>query len=142
VDCVLDASVGIKLFVMEALSDQADALFAQLTSTPPARFYVPDLFFVECANTLWKYTWRFGYPAEAAARDVADLLRLPLRRVSTGDLVEAALGLAVAHAITLYDAMYVALAQRLSLPLVTADAELVRRVAGTGPDVRFLGDWP
>ncbi len=142
VDCVVDASVGIKLFLVEPLSDQADALFAHLTTTPPARFYVPDLFFIECTNILWKYARRFGYPPEAAQQDVADLTRLLLQIASTADLAEAALALAVAHGITAYDAAYVALARQLSLPLVTADEALVRRLAGTGLDARFLADWP
>jgi len=43
---------------------------------------------------------------------------------------------------TAYDSAYVALTQRLSLPLVTADEALVCRFAATGLDVRFLGDWP
>ena len=46
-DCVVDASVGIKLFLVEDLSEQADALFDHLADQPPARFYVPDLFFIE-----------------------------------------------------------------------------------------------
>jgi hypothetical protein len=44
---VVDASVAIKLFVVETLSEQADALSAQLAHDRPARFYVPDLLFVE-----------------------------------------------------------------------------------------------
>jgi len=142
VDCVVDASVGIKLFLVEPLSDRADALFAHLIATPPARFYVPDLFFIECTNILWKYTRRYGYPAKAALQDVADLTRLPLQTVSTADLAETALTLAVAHEISAYDAAYVALAQRLSLPLVTADETLVRHLVGTEMDVRWLGAWP
>jgi predicted nucleic acid-binding protein len=51
-DCVVDASVGIKLFLKEPLSERADILFSRLVDDPPARFYVPDLFFVECANVL------------------------------------------------------------------------------------------
>jgi len=57
-DCVVDASVGIKLFLVEKFSDGVDQLFEQLAAEPPARFYVPDLFFVECANVLWKYVFR------------------------------------------------------------------------------------
>ena len=141
-DCVLDASVGIKLFLVEPLSAQADELFAHLASSPPARFCVPDLFFIECANILWKYTRHFGYSPGAARQDVADLTRLPLRVTPTADLVEAALSLALNHAITAYDAAYVALARRLTLPLVTADDTLVRRLQGSGLDVRSLADWP
>lgn len=53
-DGVVDASVGIKLFLVEPLSDEAHALFAHLTDDPPARLYVPELFFIECANILLK----------------------------------------------------------------------------------------
>jgi predicted nucleic acid-binding protein len=141
-DCVVDASVGAKLFLLEPLSDRADALFSQLAEDPLCRFYVPDLFFVECANILWKYVQRHGYPAENAQQDVADLVRLPLQAVPAEELVGQALALAVAHHITAYDAVYVALSRQLSLPLVTADATLVRRLADSALDVRWLGEWP
>ncbi len=141
-DCVIDASVGIKLFLVEPLSERADALFDHLTDALPARFYVPDLFFIECANILWKYVRRFGYPPEAARQDVADLVRLPVRPVSTAALAESALWLAMTWEITTHDATYVALADRLSLPLVTADEALVRTLIGAGLDARFVGDWP
>ena len=141
-DCVVDASVGIKLFLIEPLAERADALFDHLNDAPPARFYVPDLFFIECTNILWKYVRRFDYPAEVAQQDVADLARLPLQIVSTAALAEEALALAVEHGSTAYDSAYVALARRLSLPVVTADEALVRRFAAPDLDVRFLGDWP
>lgn len=141
-DCVVDASVGIKLFLIETLSERADVLFDHLTDDPPARFYVPDLFFIECTNILWKYVRRFDYPAKMAQQDVADLTQLPLQIVSTAALAEKALGLAVTYGSTAYDSAYIALARHLSLPLVTADEKLVRRFQESGLDVRFLGDWP
>jgi predicted nucleic acid-binding protein len=67
-DCAIDASVGIKLFLVEPLSDWADALFDHLITTSLACFYMLDLFFVECPNSLWKYGGRFGYLLEAAHR--------------------------------------------------------------------------
>ncbi len=141
-DCVVDASVAIKLFLVEPLSERADALFDRLVSSPPARFYVPDLLFVECASILWKYVRHFRYSAEAACQDLSDLLHLPFRVASTANLVENALELAVAHDITVYDAVYVALGKRLSLPVVTADEALVHRLTDTGLDVRSLAEWP
>ena len=134
--CVVDASVGINLFVMEESSETADSLFGQLSEDPPARFYVPDLFYVECANILWKYVRRFGYPAENARQDVADLVTLALVTVSTADLLEPALELALAYDITAYDACYAALSRQLALPLVTADAPLARKLAGS--DISLL----
>ncbi len=72
-NCVVDASVGIKLFVKEELSEQTHALFAHLTAIPPAQLHVPDLFFIECTNILWKYTRRFNYPAEKARKHLIHL---------------------------------------------------------------------
>ena len=141
-ECVVDASVGVKLFLVEPLSDRADALFAHLVTEPLAHFYVPDLFFAECANVLWKYVRSFGYPAESARQDVADLTALALRTVSAADLVADALEIAMAHEVTVYDACYVALAHRLGLPLITADEALRRKLEGTPYDVRWLGDFP
>jgi predicted nucleic acid-binding protein len=141
-DCVVDASVGIKLFLVEPLSDQADALFDHLTNSPPARFYVPDLFFIECTNILWKYVNFYDYPSETAEQDLADLIQLPLRVVSTVELAEEALCLAISQEIAAYDAAYVVLSRQLSLPLVTADEPLVKRFEETSFEVRFLADWP
>jgi predicted nucleic acid-binding protein len=140
-ECVVDASVAIKLFVVEPLSDRADILFDQLAQDPPARFYVPDLLFVECANILWKHVRRFGYPAENAREDVADLRALALHSVSTADLIADTLPIALVYEISAYDACYVALARYLSVPCVTADEALVRKLAGTGYDVQWLGSF-
>ncbi|MCA9875264.1 MAG: type II toxin-antitoxin system VapC family toxin [Anaerolineales bacterium] len=137
-DCVVDASVGIKLFLVEEGSDAADRLFAELSADPPARFYVPDLFFVECGNILWKYVRHFGYDAASARQDVADLQALRLQTVSTADLLTPAFELALQYGLTAYDASYAALAQQLSLPLITSDAPLVRTLADSSIDVRLL----
>jgi len=135
---VVDASVGIKLFVEEKGSAQADLLFAQLAASPPARFYVPDLFFIECANILWKYVRRFGYPAENARQDVRDLQALALRTVSTADLLVLALELALTCDITACDACCAALARQLDLPLVTADEVLARKLQSSEVNVLML----
>ena len=80
---VIDASVGIKLFVNEPFSDQAHALFGKLTDDPPAEFYIPDLFYIECANILLKYMRRFGRSLKDSKADLADLSTLALKPVST-----------------------------------------------------------
>ena len=125
---IVDASVGIKLFVDEDYSDLVHALFLQLTADPPAHLYVPDLFYIECANILLKYTRRFGRPLEDSRADLADLGILPLQVAPTAELMEDALLLAAKQNITAYDACYAALASRLDIPLVTADAPLAKAV--------------
>ncbi len=141
-DCVVDASVGIKLFLNEPLADRADALFTHLSDQPPAHFYVPDLFFSECANILWKHVRRFAYPAAVAQQHIADLVTLRLRPVAMQSLAEDALTLANQHQCSVYDAVYVTLAARFAVPLVTADEALLHVFAGTEFDIRHLRDWP
>ena len=140
--CVVDASVGIQLFVGEPLSDRAHELFAHLAADPPARLYVPELFYIECANILWKYVRRFGYPPDQARRSVQQLSALSLRSVPMAGLMGPALDLALWQGITAYDACYVALSRSLSIPFVTADEKLVQTVAGEAYDVHWLGDFP
>ncbi len=136
--CVVDASVGIKLFLQEEGTEQATRLFQTLAQDPSARFYVPDLFFIECANILWKYARRFDYPAENAHQDLVDLRALALRSVSTADLVSPALDLALENNITAYDACYVALAKGTNLPLITADRPLARKLLDDDVEILFL----
>ena len=126
--CVVDASVGIKLFVDEPLSEQARRVFEGLAADPPAELHVPDLFFIECANILWKYTRRFQRPLEDSQADLGDLRKLNLRVLSTADLMEDALTLGAETGLTAYDACYAVLAQRLEVPLVTADAPLAKTI--------------
>lgn len=127
--CVVDTSVGIKLFVQEVHSEQAEWLFDRLAADPPVVLYAPDLFYMECMNILWKYTRRFGRPLADSQADLADLGRLALRSVSTADLMEDALILANQTGLTAYDACYAVLARRLNIPLVTADEPLAKAVS-------------
>ncbi len=141
-DCVIDANVCIKLFLIEPLTEQATSLFAHLAGDVPARFFAPDLLYIECANVLWKYVDHYGYRVEAARQDIADILELPIIATPTYELADAALQLAAEQRIAAYDAAYVVLSQRLGLPLVTADERLLHRLRQTGLDLRWLGDWP
>lgn len=136
---VVDASVGIKLFVIEPLSEAAHSLFAHLT-LPGTRFYTPDLFYVECTNVLWKYARRGKMPIGDANAAVDKLCRLALRPVPTASLVSDALEIAQTFDVTAYDAVYAALARQENTPLVTADEALVRKLVGFDVVVLRLGD--
>jgi predicted nucleic acid-binding protein len=142
-DYVVDASAAIKLFIDDELSERAHALFALLTGNPPMTLYVPDLFFIECANVLWKYVRWGGLSLETAQADLADLARLGLDVTSTAGLMVDALALAQRHAISAYDACYAALAIRLDAPLVTADEKLVSTLQTSlrQPGIIWLGEF-
>ncbi|HEX6033305.1 MAG TPA: type II toxin-antitoxin system VapC family toxin [Anaerolineales bacterium] len=133
---VVDASVGIKLFVEEEFSEQAYALFSHLAADPPAELYIPDLFYIECANILLKYTRRFGRSLEDSQDDIADVRLLSLRSTSTADLMEEALLLAAEKHLSADDACYAVLALKLDIPLVTADEQLSKAISAA----LFLGN--
>jgi predicted nucleic acid-binding protein len=75
--CVVDASVGIKKFIVEPLTPKVDELFAHLENSS-ACLYIPDLFYVECTNILWKYIRAGLYESEEAQANLADLKLLRL----------------------------------------------------------------
>jgi len=134
--CVVDASVAIKLYVAEALSNEAHVLFACLAN-PATKLHVPDLLY----NILWKYVQRGNASAAVATAHFQAIAKLPLLSTATADLGSDALALALAHGISVYDACYAALSQRLGVPLITADEKLTNRLASLTPSVTWLGNW-
>jgi predicted nucleic acid-binding protein len=128
--CVIDASVALKLFFDKPRSEKIEALFTRLDSDPQTRFYVPDLFYAECANVLATVSRLKGYTPKQARDDMEELRGLGLHVVPTADLAQPALDIAIKHHVSGYDACYVALAERVKSPMITADEKLVRAMAG------------
>jgi predicted nucleic acid-binding protein len=136
---VIDASAGVKFYVPEDLTEVAKRLFQSLDEGEVSLF-VPDLFYRECGNIFWKYIRRHGLSIDYARRSLRNLISLPFHLVSGTDLLPNALDLAIDYDITVYDASYVVLAQDLRFPLITADRKLLRKLAGSSFDIRWLGD--
>jgi predicted nucleic acid-binding protein len=132
ITCVVDASVGIKVVMAEADSALAHALFEHLDRDPGARFYVPDLFLTECANALRTLAKRGLISHTDAVAKLADLQARRLQTLASDTLVNDTLTLALAHDLSVYDAIYVAAAADRGIPLITADDKLVRKLTGTG----------
>lgn len=130
----MDASVGIKLVVPEIDS----ALVEELLSDPSVIVHVPDLFFLECANIVWKRVRRGEFAAADAPGVLARLRRTRPVVATAMDLIDRALALANAQDISVYDACYVALAESFGVPLVTADERLAAKLAGTAHQVLTL----
>lgn len=140
-DFVVDASVGVKLLLAEPLSDRAQAVFDLLGTPSPGQLFVPDLFYLECANTLWKHVRKGTLTAGDAIGRIRQLRSLRLRVAASPDLTEDALRLAVEQDITAYDACYVVLADREGVPLVSDDQILIRKLTGTSHRILWLGDF-
>lgn len=136
-ELVVDASAAVKLFLPEALSENAERLF----EARQREIHVPDLLYAECANVLWRASRQLRLSSATVLGHIEDLLAMELSRVPTSSLAAQALRIALAHDISVYDGCYVAAASELRLPLVTADEKLVRKLAKSRYDVRWLGDF-
>jgi len=99
------------------------------------RWSAPDLVDVETVAVL-RRRWRAGdLTARRFRSAIEDLLSLPIVRFPTGPLMVRAYELR--SNVTPYDATYVALAEGLNCPLVTADRRLAR-ATGIQCDVDLL----
>jgi len=92
----------------------------------------------EVANAIWKARRRGFIGDEDASKKFEALLTLAagnIELVEEFDLLPAAFDLAVAGGITVYDALYVSLARRDGLPLVTSDEAQGKVARGVGVKV-------
>ncbi len=133
---VLDSSVTLAwVYAAETTGAISDVLARVIESGA----WVPGLWRLEIGNVL-EMGVRKGR-TDAAFRDaaLADLALLPISVDPETDRHAwgATVKLAARHRLTLYDAAYLELARRRSLPLATLDAEL--RVAAAAEDIILIG---
>ncbi|WP_373526723.1 type II toxin-antitoxin system VapC family toxin [Nostoc sp.] len=138
--CVVDTSVCIKYFIADPLSAKVNQLFGCLAN-PQTEIFVPDLFYIECANVFWKYVRARMYTANEVQRDLVTLKAFPLRVVSTADLMADAVSIALNYGISAYDASYVALSQQVGATLLTLDGKLVKAIAASPYDICSFNDF-
>lgn len=122
---IVDSSVAVKWVVPEVSSDNADRLLAG-----PDDLLAPDLLLVEVASALWKKTTRKELSTREADRALVLLGESGVDLRPTALLLGRAMALARRLRHPVYDCVYLALAEREHAALVTADARLLRRVAG------------
>jgi len=127
---VVDASVLIKFYVPEILSDRAERLLAKVEKKD-IDLLAPDLIYPEAGNILWKKQ-RLKELTRSEVEEITDaILSLPLKIEPSQSLLPLALDIAVAYGITVYDAVYVSLAKVYETTLITADRKLVDVLAKT-----------
>ncbi|BBD61417.1 hypothetical protein NIES2109_42450 [Nostoc sp. HK-01] len=138
--CVVDTSVSVKQFIPDPLTAKVNLLFAHLAN-PQTEIFVPDLFYIEGANVLWKYARAGRYNTSLIQGNLASLKAFPLRVVSTADLMAEAVNIALNYNISAYDACYVALSQQVNAVLLTLDAKLVRALNNSSHNVCSFHDF-
>ncbi len=129
---VLDASVVVAYLTGGEYADEARAALLD----DPLRNWTPHLVDAEVGHALRRLVSADELRPGDAREALADLADLPLRRAGHRGLLRRAWELRAN--VTFYDALYVALAERLDVPLITLDARL-SAAPGVRAAIRLLG---
>ncbi len=119
---VVDASVATKWVVEEVHSDEATLLLAY------DALHAPDHWQAEAVNVLWAKVFRGDLATADAEQRMTVLMRAPVIGTPIAGLMSRAFAISVARQVTIYDSLYLALAEKLSIPVVTADVRLMRQL--------------
>jgi len=136
---VVDASLVIKWFVPEIHSEAARRWLSASHD-----YVAPDLLFSEAGNAVWKKVRRRELEETEGRQLTMDLAQVAVETVATRSLLQDALALALTAGITVYDAMYLALAVRLETEVITGDDRFADKIAGRpllGRHVRRLQEF-
>lgn len=129
---VADASVFASIVVKDEFYERAVGFVRKYSG----RLATLDLAVVEVANALWRHARLLGrIPGdryEVLSRSVKPLVQGAAKLYPAADFLEAASSAAYEYSITVYDALYVALAQHLECKLASFDEELRKRLESRG----------
>jgi predicted nucleic acid-binding protein len=128
---VVDCSIAVAWIFEDEAADVTDALLDRAAREGAA---VPALWHYEVANVLMQAERRRRVPASHVAALLQRLQRLPIETHPAPQGLEWAgvIGLAAGLRLTAYDAAYLDLAERLALPLATANRALRAAAATRG----------
>jgi len=135
---VADANVLFKwFFPREPLAVQAVELL-QRNAAGEIQVVVPDLFWPEFGNILWKAVRLGRCSHESAVASISEMQTQKLATFPSYELIHDAFIIATRFQRSVYDSIYVALAVSLRVHLVTADERLANALAAYLP-VKWLG---
>ncbi len=124
-DCfVIDSSIVTKWFVNEPDSDEAIRVRDDF-ATGKLRLAAPTLLFYEVMNAL-RFSGAFSEDELALASKSLSRYRFEVWK-PRGKLMEISARLSLAGEVTVYDACYVALAQRIRSKVITEDKEILTK---------------
>lgn len=126
---VIDASVLIKAYVPENLSDKADDLFDDIVKNEII-LLAPDLIYPETGNILWKKHRLKELTISEVKKISEEIISLPIKIEPSISLIQLAIDIGISHNITVYDAIYISLAAIYKTKLITADKRLVDAISG------------
>ena len=123
-DALLDTSVAVKWFVTEEDSERAADL-QQAHLRDDLQLHAPDILLMESANAL-RYA---GLSEERILQDLETFSALGIEIIPFSiDILNSAVNLSLEHDLAVYDSYFLALAQAMEIPLITADRKMLSRL--------------
>jgi predicted nucleic acid-binding protein len=124
---IIDSSIAIKWFVEEEFSQAAIELI-QYASSAKVQLIAPDFILIETANILWKKCNRLEISNEQATQILSVLPNYFNILEPSANLLPLAQEISQSLNHPIYDCLYLASAQKLNAPFITADAKLHRKI--------------
>ncbi len=116
---VVDASVAVQWLIPESTSPQALLILQRVPYIAS-----PDLVYAEVGNAIWKRVQRGEISPSLGKQLVKEFLYIPIECHPAKELLPQAWEWATTIGATVYDALYITLAEKMDIPLVTADTRL------------------
>ncbi len=140
---VVDASIAIKWVLEEPDSDRADALLAEWVNMGKL-ILAPDLLAYEITNALYRKVRKGEITLERAKEAITEISLTEIEFDFSSDLALSRQAIELANRFNLpatYDSHYIALAERESCELWTADLRMWNTVKGKLDWIRWMGDY-
>lgn len=134
---VVDAGIVAMWFLPEPQSQNALLLLG-----PEFDLAGPDLIRVEVASALLKAARQKWIGVEHARRALDEMSAAPVRLFTAMEHVNSAYQIAHRYGGSLYDAIYISLAQFLRAPVITNDVRLSAVAAAAGVRGLLISDGP
>lgn len=138
---VIDSSVGMKWVIPEIDSDKALRLLTDYTAAIH-QLLAPDLFPIEIANALASAEKSARIQPGESVLFLTDILNNAPVILDAMPLLRRALEISLPTRHSVYDCLYIALAERENYELVTADDKLIRDFQAQFPFIKSLASLP
>ncbi len=127
---ILDTSVAVKFHLLEDNQEEVEALEAAVGDRR-VELRAPGTLLPEAFNALWQRHRRSELSREEVSEAWEVISTIPLTLCGPEDLIPRAVEITFESGATIYDALFLALAQDTGTVMVTSDDKLLRILKGT-----------
>ena len=123
---VIDTSALIRLFIPDGPIPRGLEKFMNGVEKDQDVAIAPDLLMVESANVLNKKRKSGELSENESRKMLADVIAMPIRLFPDQSLIPRSFDLAIEYRLTVYDALYIALAIEQSAVIFSADEHILK----------------